>query len=161
MNIEPDLSKVVEWEAFVKTQKDDLDEIMRLRGDAMDYVRCYDWCISIRETYVGMMYPGVFAVFLLHIETDRVDVDDWVWVIVGDLPPAYLTVDLCPNPATALDGYIGAMEEWVQAAEKGLSVSELIPVNVPANRENAQTLKIRLDFLDREILSEYREDLDA
>jgi len=81
------------------------------------------------------------------------------WVIVGDIPPAYLTCDQCPNPATALDGYIGAMLEWVDAAEKGEPVAELIPVNAPATRENAQRLKTRMSFLEENILSEYENDL--
>lgn len=80
---------------------------------------------------------------------------------MGDLPSAYLTTDDCPNPATALDGYIGAMQEWVDAAQKGRSVAELIPVNVPATKEKASMLKTLLDFLDERILSEYQEDLKA
>jgi hypothetical protein len=87
------------------------------------------------------------------------EVDQWIWVIVGDLPPAYLTTDECPNPATALDGYIGAMLEWVDAAQKGKSVAELIPVNVPATKKHAKMLKTRLEFLDERILSEYQDDL--
>uniref|UniRef100_A0A486XR40 Uncharacterized protein n=1 Tax=Rheinheimera sp. BAL341 TaxID=1708203 RepID=A0A486XR40_9GAMM len=51
------------------------------------------------------------------------------------------------------------MLEWVEAAQKGYSVAELIPVNVPATKENGDMLKIRLDFLDAKILTEYKEDL--
>jgi hypothetical protein len=51
------------------------------------------------------------------------------------------------------------MLEWVDAAEKGESVANLIPVNVPATKENANMLKARLDFLDAKILFEYQEDL--
>jgi hypothetical protein len=43
-------------------------------------------------------------------------------------------------PYEALDGYIGAMEEWVEAAWLGKSVADLIPVNVPANPANAEML---------------------
>jgi hypothetical protein len=58
-----------------------------------------------------------------------------------------------------LDGYIGAMSEWVDAASKGMSVAELIPVNVPATIENAELLRKRLDFLDQRVLVDYQEDL--
>jgi len=89
----------------------------------------------------------------------RPDVDEWVWVVVGDLPPTYLTCEDSPNPATALDAYIGAMSEWVEAAGSGKSVADLIPVNVPASPRNADLLGKRLAFLDSRILSRYQEDL--
>ena len=105
-----------------------------------------------------MHFEGIIGIFLFQFVPNREDVDEWVWVIVGDLPPTYLTVDECPNPGAALDGYIGAMEEWVAAVEKGNSVAELIPVNVPATPENAIKLRSRLEFLDKKILSKYYED---
>ncbi|MFO0444160.1 MAG: hypothetical protein ACK50F_07775, partial [Betaproteobacteria bacterium] len=119
----------------------------------------YDWCKEILEEYVGLLAAGIVGIFLFRISPSRPDVDEWLWVIVGDLPPTYLTCDRCPNPATALDGYIGAMSEWVEAASKGESVAELIPVNVPATPDNAAMLRSRLDFLDQRVLGDYREDL--
>ena len=53
------------------------------------------------------------------------------------------------------------MLDWVDAAQKGKSVANLIPVNVPATKENAEMLRTRLDFLDKNILSEYEDDLKA
>ena len=85
----------------------------------------------------------------------------WIWVVVGDLPPIYITSEDSPNAACALDSYIGAMQEWVEAAENGLPVDDLVSVNVPATKENAAALKSRLSMLDERILSEYEEDLKA
>lgn len=155
----PDFSKIVEWSKYLAAQHEGVEEMNSLHQEAKEFLEFYDWCGQIRESYVGMLHPGIVAVFLFRIVSNRKDVDEWIWVIVGDLPSAYLTTDECPNPATALDGYIGAMLEWVDAAQKGKSVAELIPVNVPATKENANILKTRLDFLDRRILSEYQEDL--
>ncbi len=129
-----------------------------LRG-AREFLLFYDWCREIREEYLGLYVDGIIGVFLFQISPSRVDVDEWVWVIVGDLPPAYLTCEDCPNPATALDGYIGAMSEWVEAASTGRSVAELIPVNVPATPVNAEKLRRRLEFLDERVLADYRSDL--
>lgn len=156
-----DLSKVVEWSKYLVAQKEDVAEMNSMYQEAREFLEFYDWCAEIRESYVGMLYPGIVAIFLFKIVPARQDVDEWIWVIVGDLPPAYLTTDGCPNPATALDGYIGAMLEWVDAAQKGKSVSELIPVNVPATKENGDMLKRRLDFLNEKILIEYQDDLKA
>lgn len=155
----PDLSKVVEWERYFAVQTEDLEEAKFLCQEAREFLEFYDWCVEIKETFVGILYPGIVAVFLFKIVPSRQDIDDWVWVVVGDLPPAYLTVDECPNPAAALDGYVGAMLEWVDAAQKGESVADLIPVNVPATKENAEMLKVRLDFLNERVLSEFQGDL--
>lgn len=157
----PDLSKTVEWSAYIAAQHEDISEANSMYREAKEFLQFYDWCAEIKESFVGMVHPGIVAVFLFHIVPLKADIDDWVWVIAGDLPPAYITTDECPNPATALDGYIGAMLEWVDAAQKGGSVASLIPVNLPATRENALKLKTRLDFLDSRILPEYEGDLKA
>lgn len=157
----PDLSKVIEWSKYISSAPEDVAEVNSLYLEAREFLEFYDWCLTIKGSFVGIAYPGIVAVFLFEITPSRPDVDEWIWVIVGDLPPAYLTTDECPNPATALDGYIGAMLEWVNAVQNGISVADLIPVNVPATKANAAALQTRLDFLDERILSEYKNDLKA
>jgi hypothetical protein len=98
-------------------------------------------------------------VFLFKIMPATADADEWLWVIVGDLPSAYIVTDDARNPAAALDAYIGEMERWASAAEGGQSVENLIPVDVPPTPENAKRLRKRLAFLDREVLSRHAEDL--
>lgn len=120
--------------------------------EARDYLSFFNWHDGIREEYVGGFFEGILGLFLFRIEPKLVGVDEWVWVVVGDLPPTYLTCDTCRNPSEALGGYIGEMQEWVLAAETGQSVAELIPVNVPATPENAQILRTRLRFLNSKIL---------
>lgn len=159
MESSPDLSKVVEWSRYISTGQEDIAEANSMYQEATRFLRFYDWVSEIKKSFIGMFYPGIVAVFLFEIAPSSPDVDEWIWVIVGDLPSAYLTTEECPNPASALDGYVGAMQEWVEAAQNGKSVAELIPVNVLATKENAKALKTRLDFLDDRILSEYQEDL--
>ena len=158
-NFLPDLSKVIEWSKYSATCRENVAEVNAMYNEAREFLEFYDWCLEIKQSYAGIIYPGIIAVFLFKIEPSKPEVDEWVWVIVGDIPPAYLTVDQCPNPATAIDGYIGAMMEWVAAAQAGKSVANLIPVNVHATAENAELLKARLDFLDEKILADYQEDL--
>ena len=155
----PDLSKVVPWEKYISMQKDNMDELVSLYSEAKDFLEFYDWCSEIKESYVGMIYLGIIAIFLFEITPSHESIDEWLWVIVGDVPPAYLTLDECPNPATALDGYIGAMTEWVNAVNAGNSVKNVIPVNINATKKNSIFLKKRLDFLDEFILSNYVDDL--
>jgi len=74
---------------------------------ARGFVESFDWCRGIREEYIGIAVPGIVGVYLFRIGPTDPGVDEWIWVIVGDLPPAYITTDEAPNPAAALDGYIG------------------------------------------------------
>lgn len=156
----PDLRKVTRVTTELVASDSGVELVGYLR-EAREYLLYYEWCKDILDEYVGLFVDGIVGVFLFRIIPARPDVDEWLWVIVGDLPPAYLTCDGCPNPATALDGYIGAMSEWVEAASKGTSVAELIPVDVPATPDNAELLRKRLDFLDQRVLSDYQEDLKA
>jgi hypothetical protein len=162
MNLE--LSKVFEWNRYYEragSQDVDASVLRQMHADARSFVESFSWCAVVLDDYVGMIYPGIVAVFLFRIQPAREGVDEWVWAIIGDLPPAYITCEESPNPATALDAYIGAMEEWVAAVERDASVEGLIPVNVEPTKENAERLRARLTFLDDKILSGFEEDLKA
>lgn len=153
----PDLQKVtrITPEVLASSLDTELAEYLK---EAREYLLYYNWCESILEEYVGLFVNRILGIFLFRIVPTRIDVDEWIWVVVGDLPPAYLTCDQCPTPVAALDGYIGAMTEWVDAAAQGKSVADLIPVNVPATLDNADLLRKRLEFLDKNILSKYPDD---
>lgn len=158
MNV-PDISKVTEVNKFRNQLVEDIDNFEEFFSNAKSEIEYYDWCLEILESYVGMFFAGIVGVFLFKIKPSSPNVDNWLWVVVGDLPPIYITCENSPNAANALDAYIGAMEEWVQAASQGDSVEGLIPVNVPANKENAEALGTRLKLLDEMILSQYKGDL--
>jgi hypothetical protein len=157
-----DMSKVLEWHSYFERagSKDaDAAAIAQLHQEARDFLVHFEWCEALLEEHVGFIYPGIVGVFLFKIRPSREGVDEWVWIIVGDLPPAYITCEESPNPATALDSYVGAMLEWLSAVDRGESIDELIPVDVPATKENVERLRARLKFLDDNILSGYTDDL--
>jgi hypothetical protein len=78
-------------------------------------------------------------------------VDEWLWVVVGDLPSAYLVIDVSKTPSQALESYIDEISKWVKLAKLGRSSKKVIPVNVPATPESAVALEGRLKFL-REVM---------
>lgn len=146
-DFEPDLHSVTPLE-MVHASLD----LERAIAEARQFIGFYNWVEAIKAEYLGVAFEGIVYVFLFAIERTRMDVDPWVWVIVGDIPPAYITCDHAKTPFEALNGYVGAMEEWVAAALQGASVAELIPVNVPPTHDNAQNLSRRLQFIDEQIL---------
>ncbi len=164
MMLKPDLSKTFEWNRYFSNAGSfdpDTKSIEALHQEAKAFLESFDWCNSIIEDRVGFVYPGIVGVFLFKFVVTAKEREDWVWILTGDVPPAYIACEDSPNPATALDAYIGAMQEWVEAAERGAATGHLIPVNVDPTPENAARLKVRLDFLDEKILSGYGEDLKA
>ncbi len=124
---------------------------------ARQFLQSFKWVAAIDEEYLGAAIENIVCIFLFKITPARAGVDSWIWVVVGDIPPAYLTCDECKTPYEALDGYIGAMEQWVIAARAGKSVERLIPVNVPPTAKNAEMLGSRLKFLGEKVLPMLKE----
>lgn len=118
--------------------------------DAKHYLGAFRWCRRIQEAYFGMGVGGVVAVFLFHIDPAP-DADEWLWVIVGDVPSAYLVTDNIKSPDAALDVYCDLMMGWVEAVETHGDLSEVFPVDAPATVNNAAALRSRVRQL-REIL---------
>ncbi|TPN46573.1 hypothetical protein FJ981_25575 [Mesorhizobium sp. B1-1-4] len=149
--ITPDLSKVsrLPLPADDPDADGDLDNALL---EAREYIKSHDWVRRIEGEYFGYGAEGIIYIFLFEISPGKPDVPRWIWVLVGDVPSAYMPGDDLETPYEALDGYIGAMDEWVEAARQGKSVAKLIPVNVPANPANAEMLGGRLKFLDEKIL---------
>ncbi len=156
-----DLTKLTPSAATRGEDENEAELLKQTFREAEQYLLSFDWCRGVVDSYLGIGVGGVIGVFLFRIVPSKEDVDEWLWVVAGDVPPAYITIDCAPNPACALDAYIGEMEKWVNAASAGKSVANLIPVNISATAENARRLQTRLDFLDKQILSKYSHDLEA
>jgi hypothetical protein len=137
---------------------EDSGETQRLRSmelTAREFISGFDWCLGIRELFFGAGIGDVFAVFLARIFASRTTVDEYLWIVVGDIPPAYLVVDDCPSPKAALEGYIWEMRKWVQLAKQGQSSTDVIRVNTPATPEFADLLEGRLNALEQRIIPVY------
>lgn len=159
MNIPINFSKLCKSNEIQGEDKIETKQLYELLDQATNYINSFKWCKDVKESYMGIGVSKILGIFLFHILPDGPKVDEWIWVIVGDLPPAYITIENAPNAACALDGYIGAMEEWVEAVKAGKSVDELIPVNVSPTIKYAMMLEERLKVLDKKFLSFYKDDL--
>ena len=149
MSNTPDLTSVI---AVRDIYLDAAPSLHAALKDAEAFINFYDWVGGIEAEFVGLDFDDSLYVFLFKIIPIRDDVDDWLWVVIGDVPSAYITCDDANDPYEALDGYVGAMEAWVEAARSGTSVADLVPVDVPATPANAAMLEKRLKFIDETIL---------
>jgi hypothetical protein len=147
-----EFGRVVRAEDLKGDDPKDTRLLQEMLSEAREFLLSQEWCSSLEEEYFGIGIGGIVAVFLFRIQPKRKGIDDWLWVVVGDLPTAYLVTDVSPTPVDALHTYVGEMSKWVGAVRARKPVARLIPVNVPATKEWAEGLQKRLDFLKAEIL---------
>jgi len=135
-----------------ESEKDTL-LLQRMSDEARQYLLSFDWCKGIQQGWFGWGVGGVAAVFLFEIEPATPSIDTVLWVVVGDLPPAYLVTDELPAPLDALRTYADLIGDWIAAVREGRSTEECTPVNAAPTRESADALEIILGFLQRKFLA--------
>lgn len=135
---------------------DSLEDTTLLRdmaASARSYLTSFAWCPEIRETYLAAGVGGIVAVFLFEFNKPIQDTDDKLWVIVGDLPSAYMVVDPSDEtPQEALEKYCELMEGWIQAVRSSSTLKAAFPVATEPTPENADLLDRRIAFLLAEVI---------
>ena len=112
----------------------------------------WHWIDEVREVHYGTGFDDKVGVFLFRVASSDEAVPEWIWVIAGDLPPLYIGSEDASTPTEALDGYVGAMQEWVEAVRAGRPVDDLAPVDADPTEDNADRLASRLELIEREFL---------
>ena len=128
-------------------------EVAELAQRASTFLLSHASCRSITSVHLAWAIAGVVGVFQLRLVPTRKDIDDTLWVIVGDLPPVYLVCDESPSWREALENYVYEMRKWVSAVRKGDALTDIIPVNVEPTLSWADQLDGRLSFISDRILS--------
>jgi hypothetical protein len=146
------LSGVVPLEQMVGEDETE-SLLLRQSVEAKEYLGEFDWCSAVGLGYWGGGVGKVFGVFLFEIEPKTTDVDQWLWVIVGDIPSLHLVTDQCRSPKEAAEMYLALMTEWVALARMGRSSPDLPPTGVEPTPERAEELEGRLAFIRAKILS--------
>jgi hypothetical protein len=115
------------------------------------------WMVSTNSSNILRMWRRrVIAVFLFHFAEKIKGTDEWLWVIEGDAPTAYLVLDRATNPLAALQIYCELMEAWADAVLKGGSLDGVFPVEAEATAENAVNLIKRIKFISNELIPELK-----
>ena len=152
--MKPNVAEMISVAAIQEAELDDLAQ------QARNYLTSYRWCRNIRDAHLAFGVGGVIGVFLFAIEPAEAGVDDTLWVVVGDLPPAYLVCDKTPDWRGALHNYIYEMRRWIAAVRSGASLDDVIPVAAAATTEHADMLESRLDFIQQQLIDDPSIQLD-
>ena len=135
------------------TEIEEIQSILGLYDEAREYLESFDWCVSTKKVWYDKDH-GIYekiGVFLFEIEPLNDTVDDFIWVIVGDLPSVYLDKSVTTGQE-ALETYCELMQEWADNIKSGKSLDECYPVPVDTTIENAELLSGRISFIRRELL---------
>ncbi|HXE04425.1 MAG TPA: hypothetical protein VN579_00455 [Bryobacteraceae bacterium] len=138
---------------------DDEEELRLLHHMAQEaekYLEEITRCKSVPEAYFGGGYGGVVAVFLFRVVPATPGADEWLWVIVGDLPPACLAIERITTPSEALEHYIWEMTRWVHFAKRGHLPENGIPINLEPTWKNAEELEDKLKILRKAVLPAFQ-----
>lgn len=127
-------------------------EVAEFAERASAFLLSHSWCRSVTSVRLAWAVAGIAGVFHVKLVPARSDIDDTLWVVVGDLPPAYLVCDESPSWREALENYVYEMRKWVSAVRKGEALTDIIPVNVESTRAWADELDSRLSFISEQIL---------
>ena len=135
--------------------EDDVEtaELRRMYAEARAYLSSHQWCEEVGEALFGYGVGAVVAVFLFRARLGTRK-KEWLWVVVGDLPTAYLVSDQAPTAEAALRIYTDLMEDWVHAVRNGSGLEAVFPVEAPADEEHADLLDSRIGFLREKIIPE-------
>ena len=149
MNIDTD--KMVLVGDLVKSQPDD-SEFIELAEEAASFLKNHKWCKEIEKQWLAADWENLLAVFFFKIVPNSADADDYVWVVVGDLPPAYIDIESSDNEIETVRVYTKLMDDWVQHVKKGQPTDDCYPINVPPENEYAEMLAIRIRLIRENIL---------
>lgn len=143
---------VVPVESMSGDDEEDSTLLRSMLDDARNYLQSFPWCNSIVESYFAAGIGKIFAIFLFRIRTNNPKVPQWMWIVVGDIPSAYLPLEDCPSGGAVFRTYVDGMQRWVQSVREGREITgddSIPPVNVPATLEWAEDLAGRLKLLQK------------
>ncbi len=138
--------------------REDHEGFDAIEKEARNFLTTYTWCPPVEGVYVGCYCPPVVAVFAYKVEKsppigiDSTDILEWIWVVAGDLPPAYLINEEITDALVALAGYTAVASDWVKAVEGGDTVDDFVYFDLPADKEHAAMLRPRIDLLKQHFL---------
>jgi hypothetical protein len=133
---------------IVGDSEQDTNLLISMMEQAKDFICSHPWGKEPDQSYLACGIGGLYSIWLFDYNLPFINEDKSLWVIVGDIPPAYLVTDEILNCKDALMCYISIMRDWIKCVKNNDSLVDCFPVDVEPNIVNANLLSSRLDFLD-------------
>ena len=148
-----DISAFQPIEAIAADTPEEADRLRGLAVEVLDYIQGFGWCPPLRQVLLAYGIGDVIGLFLVRFTEPAGGVDDALWVVSGDVPPAYFVTDDAPTPAEALSTYCDLMDAWVDNVLDNGDLDEAFPIDLTPTPENAEALRAQLAFI-RQLISQ-------
>ncbi len=134
------------------------DEVVVLYNEAEKYLYSFKWCKNIKKSYLYTNLGSKLCIFLFEIENSASEDDNFLWMIVGDIPPMYLDIFGSKSIREVLNVYVELAKEWTEHIKAGKSTNECYPFNAEPTDEIVKLLGKKIDFL-KDVVIENIEDI--
>ena len=145
-------SRVFPSDVVQGDSEEDTAMLREMMEKARRYLSEFEWCDEVADLRFGCGVGGVVLVAAARISSRDANVEDWLWVVVGDLPSAYISARINRTSRDALSAYCESMARWIDAVRGGNLIENLFSVSVEPTQEHAEMLATRVEFLRTRIL---------
>lgn len=114
--------------------------LQRYRQRARLFLEGFAWCSDVRAERFAAGAAGIAALFAMEVLV-KGTTREWLWVIAGELPSAYVPVVSAPGAHQAMHHYCGLIERWIADREHGPAGLE--PTAASANHLESQLRVLR------------------
>src|SRR5215469_7130812 len=132
---------------IVGDSEEDTKLLREMATEAQEYISEFAWCPPIASVSLGFGIGGVVAIFLVLLKEKIEQTDERLWVVVGDLPSAYLVVEPQDSAHEALQRYCLLMDDWANEVLAPGTIGKVFPVEAQRTSANAGLLRSRLKFI--------------
>ncbi|HRF59063.1 MAG TPA: hypothetical protein PLH94_04005 [Fimbriimonadaceae bacterium] len=130
---------------------------------ASRFLAAHDWCQDILGVWYARSMQSLDVLYV-QFRSDEAETDH-AWVVVGDVPPAYLDADDIKNAIQALHGYADEVQRWCDKVLGTDYEDPVMPLRDPASwellpetEENARRLEVLVGRIV-DFIAENAEDL--
>jgi len=128
-------------------------EVILMQERATQYIKGFPWCKAVTASSLYFNLGEKLCVFLYEIDNASSKEDNFLWIVVGDLPSMYLDIYGPKNTVHVLADYVDLAKDWISNVEAGLSVAGCYPFNLEPTAEIADLLKKRVVLIENAILA--------
>ena len=147
-----DLYSIIRSPGAIPEDNLDAQMIRDALENAESYLKSFTWCPPIVGRYFGCGVAGIAAAHLFKFSPRIESEEEFLWVVNGDIPTAYLVCDKAPNAVAALSVYCNLMDDWVSAVRGRDTLENVFPVAVEPTIEHAKMLETRISFIRKKII---------
>ena len=128
------------------------DEVVSLIKESKEYLGRQKWCKSIQRGWLFTNIGYAVNIYLYEIENEQSPEDNFLWIMVGDLPPIYLDTYNVKSTKEVIEIYVDLANDWIQHARTGQSLDECFPFEAANSHQLITMLESRTRRLQNEIL---------